>query len=170
MKRALSVVAVAILLLGIAGASTALAPPNAKMTSGGDAMGTMADGTEAMVSFDGALSCEETQMPASLEVDWGDNTFMLEAVVEGMTSCSGDPTESPMTDFNMLEGEGTGMLNGDPDYHVIYSFADYDEPATMDMVGIEIHDPQGNTVLSVPEAVIDEGNIQAHGQIMTPTM
>ncbi len=129
-----------------------------RMTGGGSVYTD--DGTRVTHGFE--LHCDTDVGPNNLEVNWDQNNFHLEQVTA--MSCYDDPRLNPLprpAPFDTLVGEGIGLFNNKPGYHVSFMFTDAGEPGTSDFARIEIRDPQGNLVLFVA-GNLHNGNQQAH--------
>jgi len=136
----------------------ACAPPTSpgRMTGGGSFF--TPDNTRVTHGFE--LHCS---LPSNnnLEVNWGGgNNFHLDALTN--VSCFLDPAISagqPSADFNTMVGSGTGTLNGAP-ATIAFKLTDGGEPGTKDTASVVIQ--SGATTFTVPLAVLNKGNQQAH--------
>ena len=137
-------------------AACARPPSTGRMTGGGSFF--TPDGTR--VTHGMQLHCS---LPSNnnLEVNWGGgNNFHLDALTN--VSCFLDPAFSagqPSDGFNTMIGSGTGTLNGAP-ATIAFKFTDAGEPGTSDTASVVIQ--SGATTFTVPLALLDKGNQQAH--------
>src|SRR6185436_3603747 len=103
-----------------------------------------------------------TDLPQSLEINWGGNRFHLEQLTSAV--CTDDPAIAPgqpRTSFDTYKGTGTGRYNGAPGATAEWTFTDAGEPGVNDTMKILIKDAGGNTVLTA-FGNLNRGNHQAH--------
>ena len=100
--------------------------------------------------------------PNNIEVNWPGNRFHLQTLTGAVC------TDSPLIDqlprpapFDTFQGEGDGLLNGDPGARIDFVFVDAGEPGRDDTASIQIFDSNNNLVLDV-SGFLRKGNIQAH--------
>ena len=138
-------------------AVTAPTPAKCRITGGGTI-----DGTKVRHGFE--LHCDKTQLPNSLEVNWGNgNKFHLLQLTSA--TCFYDPAvgppNPPTAACNTYYGEGIGRYNGVDGAHAVWTFTDAGEPGINDWASIKITDPSGNVVLNV-QGYLHNGNQQFH--------
>jgi len=128
-----------------------------RMTGGGSVF--TLEGARVTRGFE--IHCD-LRDPNNIQVNWPGNRFHLTdltaAVCIDNVSIDQLPRSAP---FDTFEGEGDGLLNGDPGATIDFTFVDAGEPGVNDTARIVIKDAGGNVVLDV-SGNLDRGNIQAH--------
>jgi hypothetical protein len=100
------------------------------------------------------LHCSIGSLPNNLEINWNHDRFHLES----LASVSCFITSSGVA---VIEGTGTGTLNGVSGYTITFTFTDAGEPGRMDFASYLIKDPSGLTVLPA-SGLLEFGNQQFH--------
>ncbi len=130
------------------------------MTGGGKVF--TAGGTSVTHGF--RLDCNAQTGPNQLQVNWGRNRFHLENL--STATCIDDPMiepGGPIASFDTHRGSGTGRLNGVSGAVAQWVFTDAGEPGTSDkIVSLRILSPGGTPVLEITDALLANGNHQAH--------
>ena len=128
------------------------------MTGGGSAF-RLSDNTRVTRGFE--IHCDLRE-PNNIQVNWPGNRFHLQDLTGAIC------TDSPFIDqlprsasFDTFQGEGDGILNGDPGARIDFVFVDAGEPGRDDPASILIFDSDNNLVLDV-SGFLRKGNIQAH--------
>ena len=114
------------------------------------------------------LHCDASQVPNNLEVNWGEgkrgaNKFHLTELT--WARCLDFPLIDevpPVAGFDTYVGFGKGRLNGEPGATILFGFTDEGEPGKNDRATMVIRDADGNVVLTVLPAKLQNGNHQAH--------
>ncbi len=107
------------------------------------------------------LRCDAAAKPQQLQVEWGKNTFHLEALISAF--CGDDPSITPgqsNAGFDTYGGSGTGRLNGASGATAEWEVSDGGKGAN-DALRIEIRDAGGAVVLAATGLLLG-GNHQAH--------
>jgi len=140
-------------------------PDYGRMTGGGTVRMLDIDGELVRITHGFTLHCD-ILLSNNLEINWGGNQWHLEKESLSEVSCTDDPTvnpEPPVAPFDTFESWATGRYNGVWGYPIHFILQDSGEPGgKSDKAMMEIFDPDGNAILSVPFDVIVGGNIQAH--------
>jgi len=141
-------------------------PPDlGRMTGGGTVRLLADDGDLVRITNGFTLHCD-ILLSNNLEINWAGNQWHLEKESLSEVSCTDDPAvapEPPPAPFDTFEATAMGRYNGVWGYPIHFILQDSGEPGgKADRAMMEIRDPDGMLVLSVPWDVIVNGNIQAH--------
>ena len=116
-----------------------------RMTGGGSVF--RIDGTRVTRGFE--IHCDLRE-PNNIQVNWPGNRFHLTDLTGAVC------TDSPIIDqlprsspFDTFQGEGDGLLNGDPGARIEFVFVDAGEPGSNDTASIQIFDQNNDQVLDV---------------------
>lgn len=136
-----------------------------RMTGGGVVRLLADNGDLVRVTNGFTLHCD-VLLSNNLEINWAGNQWHIEKESLSEVLCTDDPAvspEPPPAPFDTFEAWAVGRFNGEWGYPIHFILQDAGEPAgKSDMAMLEIFDPSGALVLSVPWDVIVNGNIQAH--------
>ena len=128
-----------------------------RMTGGGSVF--TLEGARVTRGFE--IHCD-LRDPNNIQVNWPGNRFHLTdltaAVCIDNVSIDQLPRSAP---FDTFEGEGEGLLNGEPGATIDFTFVDAGEPGVNDTARIVIKNAGGDVVLDV-SGNLKKGNIQAH--------
>ena len=140
-------------------------PDYGRMTGGGTVRLLADNGDLVRVTNGFTLHCD-VLLSNNLEINWAGNQWHLEKESLTDVSCTDDPLvnpEPPVAPFDTFEAMAVGRYNGVWGYPIHFILQDSGEPGgKADKAMMEIRDPDGMVVLSVPWDVIVNGNVQAH--------
>ena len=139
--------------------------PLGRMTGGGTVRLLADNGDLVRVTNGFTLHCD-VLLSNNLEINWAGNRWHIEKESLYDVACTDEPDvspEPPPAPFDTFEAIALGRYNGVWGYWIHFKLQDSGEPGgKADRASMEIYDPDGNVLLTVPWDVIVNGNIQAH--------